>query len=215
MIIIKNEIGDVLMELNATTLSGADLRGANLYGADLRAADLYEADLRGAHLYEADLRGAGLSRSLLSSADLRWANLSRADLRWATLSNANLRRADLRRAHLSGADLSGANLYEAELRWAILYGIHLHKTMMPSGESWEFYLESIVPQLLAAGGRPLFEVATPENWSCHTWINCPRATAVGAGSEEDCPVLLLPRIKEFIQYFDALLIPRPCAHQEG
>ena len=60
MIEIKHTDGRVLVTVDADTLRGADLRGANLRGADLRGTNL-------------------------SGADLRWANLSGADLRWADL----------------------------------------------------------------------------------------------------------------------------------
>ena len=57
MIQIKNRFNDnVLKEVNAENLYGADLSGANLRGANLREANLYGADL-----CEADLCGANLS----------------------------------------------------------------------------------------------------------------------------------------------------------
>jgi len=85
MIKILNKSGDVILEIDAETLRGADLSYANLRGANLIGANLRGANLRG--------------------ANLRYANLIGANLIGANLSNANLRGADLR-----GADLRGANL---------------------------------------------------------------------------------------------------------
>ena len=82
MIQIKSRFtGNVLKEVDA-----ADLRGADLCDADLRGANLRGADLRGANLRGADLRGANLL-----GADLREADLRGADLRDANLLGANLR----------------------------------------------------------------------------------------------------------------------------
>ena len=67
--------GNVLKEVDA-----ADLRGANLCDADLCGADLSYANLRGADLRGADLRGADLSYANLRGADLSYANLRDADL---------------------------------------------------------------------------------------------------------------------------------------
>jgi len=85
MRIILNKKGELLKEVDAETLRGADLRGADLRCADLRGADLRCADLR--------------------YADLRYANLSYADLRYANLSYADLRGANLRYANLRGANI--------------------------------------------------------------------------------------------------------------
>ena len=78
------------VDLEATNLRGAKLRGADLFRADLRGADLFRADLRGADLRGADLRGADLGTANLRAADLRKANLVRANLQKANLSRANL-----------------------------------------------------------------------------------------------------------------------------
>ena len=60
----------------------------------------------------ADLSGADLSWANLREADLSGANLREANLSWANLREANLREANLREADLHGADLSGAkNFY--------------------------------------------------------------------------------------------------------
>ncbi len=166
-------------------LTEAVSNGANLCDADLRGAYLRDADLRGAYLREANLRGA----------NLRGADLSVADLR-----GAYLRDADLRGANLCGADLSGANLSGADLSG---------DTQMPYGEMWHEYLDKVVPQLCTAGGKPLSAVACQEHWDCHSWDNCPMAAAFNVDSESDTPLLLRPRVREFVQFFDAGLIPMP------
>jgi len=105
---IKSLSGAVLRIVDASSLTGANLRlaslrEADLIGANLRGADLSEANLSRAELIGADLRGAGLRGANLRGAGLREAELIGADLRGADLSGA-----DLRGAKLSGADLSGA-----------------------------------------------------------------------------------------------------------
>ena len=121
-----------------------------------------------------------------------------------TLHGADLHGAYLHAADLRGADLTGANLHRADLRGANLTGANL-----PMDETWETYVDQVVPALLTAGGKPLSEVATEAVWDCHSWDNCPMATAFGARGCDECPILLRPRVQEFIQYFDAGLIPRP------
>jgi uncharacterized protein YjbI with pentapeptide repeats len=47
---IKNKTGAILFEIDAETLCGANLSGADLYRANLREADLHGANLSGADL---------------------------------------------------------------------------------------------------------------------------------------------------------------------
>ena len=136
---------DLTPDLEATDLSGMDLRRFNLRsarlqnchltGADLRGADLSQADLRGANLQCADLRAACLShanlqKAVLDAADLRnahllEANLQHADLRGARLQNASLRGARLLQANLESARLDKADLRRADLRLANLQDTRL------------------------------------------------------------------------------------------
>ncbi len=169
-------------------LRGADLRGADLRGADLHGADLHGADLRGADLYGANLYGA---------------NLHGADLR-----GADLRGADLRGADLDGADLTGANLTGANLTGANLTGANLPGATLETGEKYEVYLSEVVPALLKAGGREIADIVK-EGWECHDWSNCPMACAFGVRSETETPLLLRPRVQQFVRMFDAGLIPKP------
>ena len=108
------------------------------------------------------------------------------------------------RANLTGADLTGANLRVANLREANLTG-----ATMPLGEKWEEYLKAVVPALLMAGGHSLENVATPERWECHSWDNCPMAAAFDVNREEETPLFLRCRVREFVQLHDAGLIQRP------
>src|SRR5271165_1834815 len=77
--------------LHKENLSGADLDGADLSVADLTgqvnlsATQLNSADLRGVSLDKADLRGASLQRANLYAASLRNTNLREADLGVAIL----------------------------------------------------------------------------------------------------------------------------------
>lgn len=122
----------------------------------------------------------------------------------ANLSDADLRGANLRGAYLRGADLNGANLYGADL-----HGANLGGAQMPYGETWEQYLSEVVPALLTAGGKTLNEVLSTGCWKCHDWGNCPMHGAFGIDDESHGPALLRPRIREFVQLFDAGLIPAP------
>ena len=128
MIEIKNYNGDILLSVDRSSLSFANLSEANLIGANLSFANLRGANLSGANLRGANLRGANLI-----GAYLRGANLIGAYLRGANLSEANLIG-----ANLSGANLSGANLSEANLSGANLSG-ELIKTapIFISGMTWE------------------------------------------------------------------------------
>ena len=114
--------------------------------------------------------------------------------------------ADLRYADLSYADLSYANLRSANLRSAKFLD-----TANITGEPWSDYLSRVVPSLLTAGGKSLAEVVESGCWECHSWENCPMAVAFGVHSVNDTPLLLRPRVEQFVQLFDAKLIPQPAA----
>jgi len=109
-------MGNTVIDLSHTDLSGDDLSGANLSGVDLSfsyldGAKLGFSDLDGAKLYGADLRGA----------DLTAADLYRADLTAADLRGAHLFRTDLSEVFLIGAFVTGGQLSEAKsLRDAIM-----------------------------------------------------------------------------------------------
>ena len=190
-------------------LRGADLTGANLTDADLRGADLTRADLTravltGAVLRGADLTRADLTRAVLTGAVLTGAVLTRADLTDAVLTGADLTRADLTRADLRGAVLTGANLTRAVLTDADL----------PAGYRWEAYLAEVVPALLMAGGKPLADVLAAlkarGGWAaCHQWSNCPLHEAFGADGLDGVPPLYRWEAAQFVQLFDAGLIPEP------
>lgn len=175
-------------------IDGTEREVENLSGANLSCANLYGANLSCVNLYCANLSCANLSR----------ANLSRADLSCAHLSYANLSDADLSGANLSRANLSGANLYRANLSRA-----NLSRAKLPTGEIWERYLTEVVPALLTAGGKTLQEIISTGCWNCHEWDNCPMHEAFGINSIEDAPLLLRPRITQFVALFDWGLIPQP------
>ena len=115
-------------------------------------------------------------------------------------SGVNLVDANLDGANLDGANLTRANLYE--------------NTTMPYGEKWSEYVSNVVPALLTAGGKSLSEVISTGCWECHEWANCPMHVAFGIDHESEAPVLLRPRVREFIQLFDAKLITCPVITEE-
>ena len=123
-----------------------------------------------------------------------------ADSIRAALEIAVGKKTDLRGADLGGAHLRGAHLRDADLRGARL----------ETGETMAQYIESVVPALCTAGGRTIEEVATA--WNCHDWGNCPMHVAFnGAESPDDprVPMLLRPRVHQFVRLFDARLLPNP------
>jgi hypothetical protein len=120
-----------------------------------------------------------------------------------TVENAVKQGASLDYASLDRASLRGASLDYASLRGASLRG-----ATMPFGETWERYLSEVVPALLKAGGKEIADVVK-ESWECHSWENCPMAVAFSIHRVDDTPLLLRPRVNEFVQFFDAKLIPKP------
>jgi hypothetical protein len=115
-------------------------------------------------------------------------------------------------ADLSEADLHNANLYNANLRYAnlseaILLDAQMADAVLPAGETWEEYIAEALPALCRAGGRPLAMIAAA--WECHAWTNCPMAVAFGVNSFGEIPLLYQPRVAQFIQFFDARLLPNP------
>lgn len=106
--------------LGLTTLSGADLRGADLHGADLHGAYLYGADLHGAYLSGADLSGAYLSGADLYGASLRVAYLRGALHEHIMPINA-------------GASGMGA-LYPQAEGWRVSIGCWRHHTLDELGD---------------------------------------------------------------------------------
>ena len=114
-------------------------------------------------------------------------------------------RANLRSANLSDANLSGANLRGADLSGAKFS----NTTIIETGETWAVYLADVVPALLTAGGKSLSDIVASGAWDCHSWTNCPMATAFSTHDLTGVPKLLRPRADQFIRYFDAKLIPVP------
>lgn len=195
----RNNLQEIL-QLHAAWLRGERGKRANLHGADLTGADLTGADLSGAGLSESDLTGADLAESDLAGADLAGADLRGANLHGADLRGANLRRADLRGANLAAANLRRADITGAELD---------DSTILTTGETWRVYLDTVLPRLCVAGGRPLAEVVAA--WDCHEWDNCPMHVALGITGTyglSGLPLLLRSRIEQFVQLHDAQLIPR-------
>ncbi|MDQ0588981.1 DUF2169 family type VI secretion system accessory protein [Variovorax paradoxus] len=103
-----------------SSLTGADLSGANLrtfnFGAsDMRGAKLFRATLDGANLCDArmdevDMRLSSAKGVLMRKARCANALLSGVNFSDAVMQKADLRGADLRRSNLFGADLSRVRL---------------------------------------------------------------------------------------------------------
>jgi hypothetical protein len=167
MITIRDWRGNVLREVDAETLKGADLGGAylrdaNLGGADLGGAYLRDANLGGADLGDANLGGADLGGADLGGADLRDANLGGANLRGAYLRDADLRGADLGGADLRGANLGGANLRGADLGGADLGGADL--PMVPSID----HIDAAILAAIEAPGNALAMESWHRDGPCGT-----------------------------------------------
>ena len=105
----------------------------------------------------------------------------------------------------SNTNLRGANLWDANLG-----GVQISpETRLDTGETFKQYLEEVVPQLLTAGGKTVKEIVKSKAWDCHEWSNCPMAFAFGIKDTSEAPILLRPRVAQFIKLFDAKLIPEP------
>jgi uncharacterized protein YjbI with pentapeptide repeats len=168
---------------------------ANSLKLAVEQAVISKVSLRDAVLRGADLRYAVLSGAVMSSAILIGADMSDADLSDADLSGAVL----------SDADLSGAVLSDAVLIGAVMSG----DCTMADGLKFSQYVNDVVPALLTAGGKTLETILASGCWECHSWNNCPMAVAFGIDAPSKGPPLLRARIKEFVQLFDAKLIPKP------
>ena len=112
--------------------------------------------------------------------------------------------AESMKAALLMAISQDANLTRADLTGAIL----------PAGYRWEAYLAEVVPALLMAGGKPLADVLAAlkarGGWAaCHQWSNCPLHEAFGADGLDGVPPLYRWEAAQFVQLFDAGLIPEP------
>jgi hypothetical protein len=186
----------LLKAVELAVTNGASLNYASLDGAMLDGASLDGASLNYAMLDGASLKGASLSGASLDGASLNYARLDGASLNYARLNGASLK----------GAMLDGANLDRASLDYAILNRASLdYATRLQAGETWEEYLLEVVPALLQAGGKSLDSFKN--HWDCHSWDNCPMAHAFDVHSEAEAPILLWPRVRQFVQLFDAKLIP--------
>lgn len=211
---IRNGRGKVLLTVIGSSLRMRDLQGANLQMANLDGMDLAGSNLEGAHLEGASLQRANLEETHLEGIDLAGSHLEGANLHGASLQGANLARTHLQRANLQntnlhGAALDGAFLDRANIQGANLHGARFSVASMTTGEPWWMYLTHVVPALLTAGGKAL-EGCVP-HWDYHNWGHCPMSWAFDATTLQDVPVLLRPRALQFMQLFDAGLLPCPVA----
>ena len=141
MVEIKDVYGNVILELVADSLLGADLLGADLRGANLQVANLRGADLRGANLLVADLRGA-----YLRVANLRGAYLRGADLRGADLPEKELIIITLRRwnAYCIGGYIRIGCQYHSREKWAAFTDAEIAEMDDDALEYWSKYRDLIL-----------------------------------------------------------------------
>lgn len=112
--------GEVLLTVNAPTLSGgsfrhADLKSANLLGHDISNADFAYAQLQSADLRDANAVGCNFFGASLKGANLSVASLVTSDFRLATVTGARFNMANLKLASFSGSDLAKAKFTNAYL----------------------------------------------------------------------------------------------------
>ncbi|MEM6634775.1 MAG: pentapeptide repeat-containing protein [Pseudomonadota bacterium] len=125
------------LDLRATNLQAADIRGLNLHNALL---DLSRLD--GAHLESSGLSGASLRSTILDgvraiAVDLADSNLARASLVGSRLYEATLARANFGSANLVGAMLVDANAAGAGFARANLRNATLHASDATRASFWE------------------------------------------------------------------------------
>ncbi|MEM9567682.1 MAG: pentapeptide repeat-containing protein [Cyanobacteria bacterium P01_E01_bin.34] len=101
--------------LSLANLEGGDLRGVDLSGADLSVAKLIRVNLQQSTLYGANLTSAKLMHSNLSGANLDGAVLHWSNLESAVLSGASLRGTTVESANLCGASLTNTDCSNIDL----------------------------------------------------------------------------------------------------
>ena len=116
MIQIKSRFtGNVLKEVDAANLRGANLRAADLCSADLRAADLRAADLCGANLRGANLRAADLLGANLCGEKLKSIPVFIYGLKWfVTVTNEFLTIGCQRHTHAEWAAFSDEQISDMD-----------------------------------------------------------------------------------------------------
>ena len=211
---LEGELGGSRADLRNADLRNADMRYADMRyaemsGAEMSGADMQNAILTSANMRSADMRHSDMRNANMRSADMRHSDMRSADMRNADMRNADMRSADMRSADMRCADMRSADMSGALMNRAMLNGANMRSAVLTTGESWEKYLSVVVPALCQAGGQPL--VAVADAWNCHEWSNCPMRVAFGVRDEKDYPLLLQPRVAQFVQLFDAGLIKKPVA----
>jgi uncharacterized protein YjbI with pentapeptide repeats len=122
------ELGE--LDLSDMDLTGAWLEGANLAGANLTNARLDRAVLAKANLGEAVLRGTSLRGCNLGKARLVWTALECCDLERAILERADLRGAVLTRCNARGVEMSDARFESTRFLECVLAEVTFLKTTL-------------------------------------------------------------------------------------
>ncbi|CAG8485033.1 7413_t:CDS:2 [Cetraspora pellucida] len=128
----------LLVNLNDTNISGADLcnkifnnlkaeraklNNVNFQNAELKDANLRCSSLQGANFKNVTLQNANLRDSSLQNAHFEDANLSFADLQNTIIQDANFKNARLRNANFQNAHIKDVDFTFADLQNTVLVGI--------------------------------------------------------------------------------------------
>jgi uncharacterized protein YjbI with pentapeptide repeats len=117
-------------DLSRTKASDADFTGANLSHANLTGADFMDAFLR-----ECDLGNADLSESILNGADLKDSALVDVDMTGVTMRDSLIQEAKFLRCNLTDADLRGTAINLGNFKDCVWEGIRLDFRLgMPGGD---------------------------------------------------------------------------------
>ncbi|MDF2370230.1 MAG: pentapeptide repeat-containing protein [Rhizobiaceae bacterium] len=106
-------------------MSGSTLTNANIEGADLTSTDLRDSNLDGANLTKADLSRTYLSGSSLVGADFSRAVAYRALLDKTDLTDAQFEKSEMLRADFTDAIFRNTDFAKAELGRALFVGVKM------------------------------------------------------------------------------------------
>jgi hypothetical protein len=140
-----------------------------------------------------------VARTSVARTSVARTSVARTSVARTSVARTSVARTSVAR-DLGGADLGGADLGGADLAKAVL----------ETGETYEKYLSEVVPALLTAGGETVKAIVEDHKaWDCHDWNNCPMACAFKVHTPAETPILLRPRVDQFVRMFDQGLIPKP------
>ncbi|MEW4372560.1 pentapeptide repeat-containing protein [Paenibacillus sp. JQZ6Y-1] len=118
-----NCIGNDSIQLDISSLQGANLNGLELHRAILSHQDVSYSSLVCTNLRGAELFQTNLSHSVLTSALLMTAYLQHANLEYSNLSQARCAGADFQGSNLSQSTFTQADIWKADFTGANLKGV--------------------------------------------------------------------------------------------